>query len=156
MARRSEAESRSSSSAPVSLDDLLKHIEDLVDGSRQQPLEGSDELLSSLRRWWCRHYNRPYKDPMLLDYSLEELWFEYLDVTYDERQAKKEAEQKAGLTAPSQDDYDWAAKMEEEDEDLPHMENEASSSVPAEAEGDSGSLHPDTIEDGAEFSADFT
>lgn len=156
MARRSEAEGRSASSAPVSLDDLLKHIEDLVDGSRRQPLEGSDELLSSLRRWWCRHYARPYKDPMLLDYSLEELWFEYLDVTYDERQARKEAEQKAGLSAPTQDDYDWASKMEEEDEDLPKLENEAGTSVPAEVEEESGSLHPDTIEDGAEFSTDFS
>ncbi len=28
--------------------------------------------------WWCKHYNRPLKDPLLLEYTLEELQIEHL------------------------------------------------------------------------------
>lgn len=32
-----------------------------------------------LQRWWCKKYNRPRKDPLLNEYTLEELMIEYLE-----------------------------------------------------------------------------
>lgn len=32
-----------------------------------------------LQRWWCKKYNRPRKDPLLAEYTLEELMLEYLE-----------------------------------------------------------------------------
>lgn len=33
----------------------------------------------SLQRWWCKKHNRPRKDPLLLEYTPEELMIEYLE-----------------------------------------------------------------------------
>lgn len=158
MADKREREGRSAEATAVSFDDLLQHIESLVDGSRERQVDDADELLSSLRRWWCRHYKRPYKDPLLDCYSIEELWYEYLDVTYDERKVKREEAAKAAAAAPTEDDYKWAEEMEnEDDEELPELENEASNHVPADSESaEESSPHPDTIEDGEEFSTSFS
>lgn len=32
-----------------------------------------------LQRWWCKKYNRPRKDPLLDEYTPEELMIEYLE-----------------------------------------------------------------------------
>lgn len=32
-----------------------------------------------LQRWWCKKYNRPRKDPLLVEYTPEELMIEYLE-----------------------------------------------------------------------------
>lgn len=32
-----------------------------------------------LQRWWCKKYNRPRKDPLLAEYTPEELMIEYLE-----------------------------------------------------------------------------
>jgi hypothetical protein len=32
-----------------------------------------------LQRWWCKKYNRPRKDPLLGEYTPEELMIEYLE-----------------------------------------------------------------------------
>lgn len=37
------------------------------------------EIQDWLKRWWCRYYKRPYKDPLLENYSLEELMLEYYE-----------------------------------------------------------------------------
>jgi hypothetical protein len=45
---------------------------------------GAGETLETLEKfliqWWCRHYKRPYKDPLIQTYTLEELIFEFFDV----------------------------------------------------------------------------
>ncbi len=33
----------------------------------------------TLQRWWCAKYNRPRKDPLLSEYTPEELMIEYLE-----------------------------------------------------------------------------
>jgi hypothetical protein len=44
--------------------------------------------LATFRRflefWWCRTYNRPLKDPLLGQYTLDELTYEYLRHLYHE------------------------------------------------------------------------
>lgn len=37
-----------------------------------------------LRRWWCKLYNRPPTDPLLLAYTLEELTVEHLEYALDQ------------------------------------------------------------------------
>ncbi len=32
-----------------------------------------------LQRWWCQKFNRPRKDPLLQQYTLEELFIEYME-----------------------------------------------------------------------------
>jgi hypothetical protein len=32
-----------------------------------------------LQRWWCQKYNRPRKDPLLAEYTLEELMIEFFE-----------------------------------------------------------------------------
>lgn len=36
-----------------------------------------------LRRWWCEKYNRPSKDPLLKEYTVEELMIEFLEDLID-------------------------------------------------------------------------
>lgn len=40
---------------------------------------GSRLRVEWLQRWWCKKYNRPRKDPLLNEYTLEELMIEYLE-----------------------------------------------------------------------------
>lgn len=61
--------------------DLIESIRQLAKaGFGKKTKLSYDELLFSLRRWWCQHYKRPYKDPLLDNYTFEELLFEYFDI----------------------------------------------------------------------------
>lgn len=64
--------------------------------------------------WWCEHYKRPLKDPLLQEYTLEELAYEYYMVNekdvYREEMAKDEADKIE--EAKLQDEEDWADMME--------------------------------------------
>lgn len=46
------------------------------------PTSSEEALRRQLELWWCIRYNRPFKDPLLLNYSLNDLIFEYLTVFY--------------------------------------------------------------------------
>lgn len=54
-----------------------------------------------LQRWWCKKYNRPRKDPLLLEYTLEELMIEYLEDCIEDDPAEEFPEpiRDAGLYA---------------------------------------------------------
>lgn len=61
------------------------HIDRLARAHRIiKPTSSEDALLRQLKRWWCLKYNRPFKDPLLLDYTLDELVYEYLSYFYSE------------------------------------------------------------------------
>ena len=62
-----------------------------------------------LRWWWCRTYNRPLKDPLLEQYTLNELCYEFLRHYYlnPENDPKKEMESKA----VQQEDDEWIKSM---------------------------------------------
>ena len=68
-------------------------------------LEGLERFL---RSWWCGHYNKPYKSPELLDYTLEELLWEFLSIRYRANpqllQHEKEEKEKA---ADAEEDESW-------------------------------------------------
>lgn len=41
--------------------------------------ENDDALFKYLMVWWCNYYKKPKKDPLLLEYTLEELLLEYFE-----------------------------------------------------------------------------
>ena len=70
-----------------------------------------------LQSWWSRLYNRPLKDPLLLDYTLEELLYEFYDkierkAAEDERAKQDELQDEADK---EKEVLDWAEKMEREE-----------------------------------------
>ena len=75
----------------------------------EEPTSGTDALLRFLRWWWCSTYNRPFKDPLLMSYTADELTYEFLRHYYakpeNDPRKKMEAEQAA------KDDEAWVAKM---------------------------------------------
>ena len=42
------------------------------------PASSEEALNRQLRLWWCIKYNKPFKDPLLDTYTLDELAYEYL------------------------------------------------------------------------------
>lgn len=65
------------------------HIED--------PLLNVDTFTRFLQFWWCQKFNRPLKDPVLQNYTLDELCYEYIRYYYTEpaNDPRKELEAKS-------------------------------------------------------------
>jgi hypothetical protein len=102
MADKREKSFGSFSSDSASLE-LLDAIKKLAETGLNKEYLTYDELLFKLRRWWCRYYKRPYKDPLLDTYTFEELAYEYFDLTKED----KPEEQKVS-EAVEAEDRDWA------------------------------------------------
>ena len=62
----------------------------------QDPLDNEDAFTRFLQFWWCRKYNRPFKDPLLFTYTIEELTYEWLRHIYllPDQDPRKELEAK--------------------------------------------------------------
>lgn len=152
---------------------LIDHIKQLVESDRSQDKEfiTFDELFFRLKRWWCKYYKRPYKDPLLEAYTFEELFYEYWDVTYVP--SNSEADPQSEKEIP-QSEYDWAA--EEEAKELEELEKKRASSTEPEDDiivdenpsddaewakkyiTDDVSLinpSPDSVDEGGDISASF-
>lgn len=97
------------------------NIKERVINSIQRSVATESDMMLFLRAWWCRTYARPYKDPLLLTYTFEELLIEYLDVHYRSNPKALEKETKEAKEQEKKDD-EWASKMmklaEDEDEDF--------------------------------------
>ena len=116
--------------------DIIDDIKKLVADERKKEKLNQDEFFSSLKRWWCQYYKRPYKDPLLDEYSLEELYYEYCDVNFSKEVDEQEA--KASTEIP-QEEWDWAAEEEaREAREIAELEHPK--------------VENDTIEDGKELS----
>ena len=89
--------------------DILDDIKKLVADERNKERLNQDEFFASLKRWWCQYYKRPYKDPLLNEYSLEELYYEYCDTNFSKEEDEQDA--KANTAIP-QEEWDWAAEEE--------------------------------------------
>lgn len=119
----------------------MEHIKALVESERSKKFLTYDEFLFQLKRWWCNHYKRPYKDPLLDSYTFEELFYEYWDVTLPSREESEEQE-KDPKEVPQQE-YDWAA--EEEAKEL--LEQQNKDKVAAKPENDNILEENDSISD---------
>jgi len=70
------------------------------------------ELAVWLKRWWCRHYTRPYKDPLLETYTLEELLLEYYETHFlDDPKAREAAEAEIRNDIYADDDEEWLREV---------------------------------------------
>jgi hypothetical protein len=67
--------------------------------------------------WWCSHYNRPLKDPILKEYTLEDLMYEYHLIKekqkHYEEMNKEESDRIEEEKAKADDE--WVKQMEEEE-----------------------------------------
>lgn len=68
-----------------------------------------DSFTRELRLWWCLKYNRPFKDPLLQSYTLDELLYEYLTYFYldpdNDPVVQVDAQRRA------QEDADWVKQQ---------------------------------------------
>jgi hypothetical protein len=73
------------------------------------PVASESDLARQLRIWWCIKYSRPFKDPLLDSYTLDELVYEYLTWHYmDPENDPREKERKE---QQEKDDQEWARSM---------------------------------------------
>ena len=75
--------------------------------------------LRFLHSWWSRTYNRPLKDPLLQQYTLEELYYEFKDRTEREKARLEQAEEQADkIEEAKQEETDaWIAAEEAKQEE---------------------------------------
>lgn len=93
----------------------------------EDPVKSIEALTRFLKFWWCKTYNRPFKDPLLDTYTTDDLAYEYLRLYYShpDNDPLKEIEKKAR----QQSDDDWikeqlalAAKTAQAKKDEPKPE----------------------------------
>jgi fumarylacetoacetate (FAA) hydrolase family protein len=89
-----------------------------------------------LMNWWCTYYNRPLKDPLLQQYSTEELAYEYYLISELQvvKEEKARAEDDRIEEAQLQEAEDWADMMEAEEEAERQAEEERKKLEKAKAE----------------------
>lgn len=86
-------------------------------------LEGREQIKKYFISWWCKHYNRPRKDPILATYTVEELAYEYYD--YYERIAFAEEADQAEADRIEAERYDDALAWADEEEAAEEAAREA-------------------------------
>lgn len=98
--------------------------------------------------WWSRTYNRPLKDPLLQDYTLEELVYEYFDRAERELAATESAdEERATIEAGNtQEVLDWAEEEEKREEEALRAKVEAARKKAQEEQESDPREDPDNIE----------
>ena len=80
-------------------------------------LNDDEQLLLFLKSWWSRLYNRPLKDPLLNEYTLEELLYEFYD-RIERRAAEEERKDNTEVKeeeAKEKEALDWAEQQEQEE-----------------------------------------
>lgn len=129
MADKRQKQSFGSYSSDAGSLDLYDSIKQLAESGLDKDYLTYDELLFKLRRWWCQYYKRPYKDPLLDNYTLEELMFEYFDITHV---ANKKPEETKIAEKFDTEDRDWAA--EEEARELAEQRQAFPEEAPSESD----------------------
>lgn len=88
------------------------HLEQIIRLAKAHQIETPFSSIASLERflqfWWCRTYNRPLKDPILLSYTIDELAYEFFRHFYSEPEndPRKEMKQVAAQT----EDEEWVKR----------------------------------------------
>jgi len=93
---------------------IVSLIKKLVRKHIQEGIQDLSSLSRFLKIWWCKYYSRPFKDPLLETYSLEELLYEYF-YFIEEKQWQIEKEQLEGDKIEEdkrKDGLKWAEEME--------------------------------------------
>jgi hypothetical protein len=96
------------------MDNLFDNLNKLIEKQVKEPLDNEESQLRFLTYWWCQKYNRPFKDPLLKEYTLEELYIEYR--TYYERTKTEEDSDEEEASKNEEIRYSEAEKWAEEEE----------------------------------------
>jgi len=67
---------------------MKKNQENIFEDTAIQMLDHGS-LIDRLRFWWCHYYKRPFLDPLLLQYTTEQLLVEYFATTFLDNPSKK-------------------------------------------------------------------
>lgn len=125
MARETEGK-RQESSGSLTTVDAIKAI---AAYNARAELTNEHQLLLFLQSWWSRIYNRPLKDPLLSEYTLEELIYEF----YDKIERRSAEDERSSQDSDKIEDdkekaaLDWAEQ--EEQRELDAMKDKAPEAV---------------------------
>lgn len=110
-------------------DNIVDSIKALAANNARAPLTTEAKLLLFLQSWWSRTYNRPLKDPILLEYSLEELLYEFYDRIERQKAAEEQTEQESDKIEEDKEKatLDWAEQ--EEKRELEAMRKQGESTI---------------------------
>lgn len=88
----------------------------------REELDNEAAQLRFLSFWWSRAYSRPLKDPLLAEYTLEELYYEYKQYSEREAAAKEKVEQEADNIDKAKEDeaLAWAEAEEKKEAQNPN------------------------------------
>jgi hypothetical protein len=103
-----------SSSGPITTIEAVRLV---AAHNARAPLDSEEQMLLFLQSWWSRTYNRPLKDPLLLEYTIEELTYEFYDRIERQKAFDESLEQEGDKMEEAKDKEaeDWAEKMEREE-----------------------------------------
>lgn len=73
----------------------LNCIDLIVEQVSRESLDNEAAQLRFLQFWWSKTYSRPLKDPLLKEYTLEELYYEFKQYSEREKASKERVEQEA-------------------------------------------------------------
>lgn len=114
--------------------DLADSIRKICAHNSRASLTEENQLLLFLQSWWSRLYNRPLKDPLLKEYSLEDLLYEFYDRI--EREAAEEERVKGSEVreeeAKEREVLDWAAEEERKEAEANARDGAAATDKPVD------------------------
>jgi len=96
--------------------DIFELINKLAENHVKETLNTEDSQLRYLKYWWCKKYNRPFKDPLLELYTLEELYYEYRIYIEREKIDNPELADSEELAKKEEERLSEAEKWAEEEE----------------------------------------
>jgi len=105
--------------------DVIDYVKVIAAYNARAELTSEHQITLFLKSWWCTTYSRPLKDPLLQEYTFEELLYEF----YDKMERQKAAEERATQETDKIEDakekevLDWAEA--EEKKELESMQKEA-------------------------------
>lgn len=132
----------------------ISHIKKIVENIAHSDIDSDEKFFLYLRSWWSRTYSRPLKDPLLDEYTPEELYYEYCDHSERIKAAENMADEASDKIEDDKfkDAMDWA-----EEEELRELEelkkNKQKEWMKKELEKNKEELGEDFGED---LSLDFT
>lgn len=120
---------------------IFSDIESIVKRVAREPLDNEGAVLRFLQSWWSRTYDRPLKDPLLLSYSLEELYYEFLDRRERETAATERLEEESDKIEDKKIEDAQAWAEEEEAKELAAWQAKSNKTKP-EVDSKPGSWEP--------------
>lgn len=110
---------------------IVDTVKTLAAYNARAELDTEDQLLLFLQSWWSRTYNRPLKDPILAEYTLEELLYEFYDRIERQKAEQERLEQEGDKIEEDKEKeiLDWAEQEEKKELEALKAEAEKSKKV---------------------------